>query len=136
MAALASEANLPAERLEAIEAGTDDPPASVIERVAAALHIPAAWLFIDPKQIELLFTDADGERRDPGQTPDPVLEQILRVSRENRELYVLLTTLLQRGEPKLWRAAEMNLRSLIKQARQATVPWESRPPGHFEPPSD
>lgn len=33
-------------------------------------------------------------------------------------------------------AAEVNLRSLLKQSRQATVPRQSRPPGHFEPPSD
>src|SRR5919108_819151 len=98
VAALASQADLAAERLEAIEAGTDDPPASVIERVAAALDIPPAWLFIDPKQIELLFTDADGERRDPGSAADPVVQEIVRVSQHNRELYVLLTTLLQRGE--------------------------------------
>jgi hypothetical protein len=30
----------------------------------------------------------------------------------------------------------VNLRSLVKQAKQATIPWQNRPSGHFEPPSD
>ncbi|MFO0729744.1 MAG: hypothetical protein U0361_01885 [Nitrospiraceae bacterium] len=51
-------------------------------------------------------------------------------------MFVLVTALLQSGDPKLLRAAEVSLRSLVKQAKQATVPWQSRPPGHFEPPSD
>jgi hypothetical protein len=54
----------------------------------------------------------------------------------DRSLYVLLTALMQAGDPKLLRAAEVSLRSLVKQARQATVPWQQHPPGHFEPPSD
>ena len=48
----------------------------------------------------------------------------------------LLTSLLRHGEPKLLRAAEVNLRSLLKQARTSTVPWQNRPSGHFEPPND
>ena len=67
---------------------------------------------------------------------DPVTGHILRGNRQSQELYVLLTALLQSGEPKLLRAAEVNLRSLVKQAKTTTVPWQSRPPGHFEPPSD
>ena len=54
----------------------------------------------------------------------------------DRSLYVLLTALMQAGDPKLLRAAEMSLRSLVKQSRQATVPWQQRPSGHFEPPND
>jgi hypothetical protein len=65
-----------------------------------------------------------------------VTDRILAGSRADRSLYVLLTTLMQAGDPKLLRAAEMSLRSLVKQARQATVPWQQRPSGHFEPPSD
>jgi len=67
---------------------------------------------------------------------DPVMERILLGAHQERELYVLLTVLLQSGEPKLVKAAEASLRSLVKQSRQASVPWQSRPPGHFEPPSD
>ena len=63
-------------------------------------------------------------------------ERILHGKQVDQELYVLLTSLLRHGEPKLIRAAEVNLRSLLKQARTATVPWQSRPSGHFEPPSD
>ena len=44
-------------------------------------------------------------------------ELMLQGSRQDRELYVLLTVLLQSGEPKLVRAAEASLRSLVKQAR-------------------
>ncbi|TKS60400.1 MAG: hypothetical protein EWM72_01438 [Nitrospira sp.] len=53
-----------------------------------------------------------------------------------RSLYVLLTALIQAGDPKLLRAAEVSLRSLVKQSRQAAAPWQQRPSGHFEPPSD
>ena len=59
-----------------------------------------------------------------------------RGSHTDREMYVLLTSLLRHGEPKLLRAAEVNLRSLLKQARTSTVPWQNRPSGHFEPPND
>ncbi len=68
--------------------------------------------------------------------PDPVLDHILQGVQGERELYVLLTAILQSGDSKLVRAAEASLRSLAKQARQATLPWQSRPSGHFEPPSD
>ncbi|TLY16734.1 MAG: XRE family transcriptional regulator, partial [Nitrospirae bacterium] len=34
------------------------------------------------------------------------------------------------------RAAEVSLQSLVKQSKQTTVPWQTRPPGHFEPPAD
>ena len=54
----------------------------------------------------------------------------------DRSLYVLLTAIMQSGEPKLLRAAEVNLQSLVKQAKQATIPWQNRPSGHFEPPND
>ena len=47
--------------------------------------------------------------------------RILEGTRRERTLYVLLTALLQQGEPKLLRAAEVNLRSLLKQAQKASV---------------
>ena len=62
--------------------------------------------------------------------------QILQENQTGQDLYALLTALLRHGDAKLIRAAEVNLRSLLKQARTADVPWQSRPPGHFEPPSD
>ena len=136
--ALATRAGLPAQSLEAIETEQTDPPLSVIESIASALGVPPSWLHGDPKHLELLTADFDGEASDspPLDTIDPVIEAILTAARHERELYVLLTRLLQAGDPKLIRAAEVSLRSLVKQARQRTVPWESRPPGHFEPPSD
>ena len=134
---LAEAAGLPLSSLEAIESGEADPSASTLERLAGALGIPASWLYGDPKHLEWL-ADADGDEAEPAQndSPDPVTERILRAARHDRGLYALLTVVLQGGDPKLIRAAEMSLRSLAKQSKQATVPWQSRPPGHFEPPSD
>ncbi|MBI3603660.1 MAG: helix-turn-helix domain-containing protein [Nitrospirae bacterium] len=124
--------------LEAIECGEVDPTASTVEALAKALGIPPSWLFCDPAQVKLLTTDPDGEEVAPllPDSPDPVTERVLGASRHERELYVLLTALLQSGEPALVKAAEASLRSLVKQSRRATVPWQSRPSGHFEPPSD
>jgi len=82
----------------------------------------------DPDGEDSIYPDLD--------SPDPVTERILRGSHTDREMYVLLTSLLLHGEPKLLRAAEVNLRSLLKQARTSTVPWQNRPSGHFEPPND
>ncbi|HEV8539855.1 MAG TPA: helix-turn-helix transcriptional regulator [Nitrospiraceae bacterium] len=138
VATLAEKTGLPAASLEAIESGELDPPASALASLATALGIPVSWLYSDPRHIQLLTTDPDGEPvESPALTsPDPVTERVLHGLEQERELYVLLTALLQSGEPKLLRAAEASLRSLVKQSRQATVPWQSRPPGHFEPPSD
>lgn len=136
--ALAEKAQLSSSTLEAIESGELDPPVSTLEKLAGALDIPPAWLYADPKEIDLLFKDGDEEREEELQLTgtDPVRQRILMGTRLDRSLYVLLTALMQSGDPKLLRAAEMSLRSLVKQSRQATVPWQSRPPGHFEPPSD
>jgi len=135
---LAEQAGLQSESLEAIEAGELDPAVSTLEALAQALRIPPSWLYGDPKHLSLLTTDADGESILPEAADfvDPVAEQVLLSVRRDRELYVLLTALLRSGEPQLLRAAEASLRSLVKQSRQATLPWQSRPPGHFEPPSD
>lgn len=134
--ALAEKAGLTTESLEAIESGELDPSASALETLAVALGIPVAWLYGDPAHLERLL-DAD-ECADSVQarTVDPVTERVLLGSREEYELYVLLTSILMSGDPKLRLAVEASLRSLAKQARQPTVPWQSRPPGHFEPPSD
>jgi transcriptional regulator with XRE-family HTH domain len=140
--ALAMEANLSASVLEAIEITDYDCALSTIESLAQALGILPAWLFADPAHFKLLFRTDDGEEDEGGEQPwsspgvDPVLERIVRASGYDRSLYVLLTVLLQDGDAKLLRAAEMSLRSLVKQSKQATVPWQSRPSGHFEPPND
>ncbi len=134
---LASQAGLTASALEAIETGDHDPPTSTLPRLADALAIPVPWLFVDPSQMTILTTDGDGEPiADKTSSADPVLDQVLEACRRDRSLFVLLTALLQSGEPKLLTAAEASLRSLVKQARRSSVPWQSRPSGHFEPPSD
>lgn len=133
---LSDAAGIPNALLEQIESDQSDPTTGTIEALASALRIPASWLFGNPRSFEYLFTDsAEDEELDTMQI-DPVTDRILAGSHTDRSLYVLLTTLLQAGDPKLLRAAEMSLRSLVKQSRQATVPWQQRPSGHFEPPSD
>lgn len=133
---LSDAAGIPNVLLEQIESGQTDPTTEAIEAIAGALCIPPAWLFDDPQSFTYLFADAEeGEEVNPAHV-DPVTNRILAGSRSDRSLYVLLTTLMQAGDPKLLRAAEMSLRSLVKQSRQATVPWQQRPSGHFEPPSD
>ena len=136
VAAVAERAGMKADSLEAIEAGELDPPASTLETLAAAIGVPVSWLYGDPEHLERLL-DAD-ERADSVRAGavDPVTERVLLGSREEYELYVLLTSILLSGDPKLRLAVEASLRSLAKQAKQPTVPWQSRPPGHFEPPSD
>ena len=138
VSALASQAELPVETLDAMEMGDHDPLASSLEAVASALSIPTAWLYAHPKHLELLTTDVDGDELiSPSRTSvDPVLDQILDAVRQRPDLYVLLTSVIQGEDPKLLLAAEASLRSLAKQARRATLPWQSRISGHFEPPSD
>ncbi|MFM8540214.1 MAG: helix-turn-helix domain-containing protein [Nitrospira sp.] len=132
---LAQQSGLSVASLEAIETGDLDPPASTLDVLAQTLGIPIAWLFGDPKQLRMLYTESDDDPAQPSSL-DPVIERILRSAHSEREMYALLTVLLRAGDPKLLRAAEMSLRSLVKQSKQATVPWQSRPSGHFEPPSD
>jgi transcriptional regulator with XRE-family HTH domain len=136
IASLSDATRIPSALLEQIEASQTDPTTATMEAIASALRVPPSWLFDNPRSFEYLFTDsAEGEEPDGSQL-DPVTDRILAGSHTDRSLYVLLTTLIQAGDPKLLRAAEMSLRSLVKQSRQATVPWEQRPSGHFEPPSD
>jgi transcriptional regulator with XRE-family HTH domain len=122
--------------LDEIEAEVVDPSASILEALAAALKIPPAWLFSHPTSFHTLFDEPEAEENSVPTGADPITERILAGSRMDRSLYVLLTAIMQSGEPKLLRAAEVNLRSLVKQAKQATIPWQNRPSGHFEPPSD
>ena len=135
---LAAESGVEGAVIEAIEAGERDPSVSTVEALAKALALPPSWLYSSPQAVELLLGDPDKEDSLSSNldSPDPVIERILQASRIERDLYVLLTALFRHGEPKLLRAAEVNLRSLLRQARTATVPWQNRPPGHFEPPSD
>jgi transcriptional regulator with XRE-family HTH domain len=133
---LAAELHLQPHLLENIETGEVDPSASMLEALAGALKIPPAWLFSHPTLFRTLFEDPEDKTDSIPSGPDPVTERILAGSQMDRSLYVLLTAIMQSGEPKLLRAAEVNLRSLVKQAKQATVPWQNRPSGHFEPPSD
>jgi transcriptional regulator with XRE-family HTH domain len=132
---LAAEAGMVLQALDDIEAESLDPSTGTLERLAAAMKIPVAWLFAHPKAFELLFRDHEEAEATPD-GPDPVTERILTGSRMDRSLFVMLTALIQSGEPKLLRAAEMSLKSLVKQSKQSTVPWQNRPSGHFEPPSD
>jgi transcriptional regulator with XRE-family HTH domain len=133
---VAAKANLSPTVLEKIEAECVDPPVSTIESLAAALKVPVAWLFAHPTTFEVLFERPEEENAMTPDGPDPITDRILAGSRMDRSLYVLLTAILQSGEPKLFRAAEASLRSLVKQSQQATVPWQNRPSGHFEPPNN
>ena len=136
--ALAERAGIAISLVQDLEAEQCDPSVSLLEALAAALNIPLPWLFIPPSDFELLCKDDEEEPLALSTLTgaDPVLDKILMAAGQDRSLYVLLTALLQSGDPKLLRAAEVSLRSLVKQSKQATVPWLSRPPGHFEPPSD
>ncbi len=133
---LAAEADLSSHTLEEIEAEAVDPSTATLESLAAAMKIPAAWLFTHPNAFHMLFHEPDETESPVPDGPDPVTERILTASRMDRSLYVMLTALIQSGEPKLLRAAEMSLKSLVKQSKQSTIPWLNRPSGHFEPPSD
>ena len=133
---LSDKAGISTNLLEAIESEHADPSTATIETLAEALRIPPGWLFEVPQTFTCLFSDSEGKEDLPSAKIDPVTDRILAASRADRSLYVLLTTLVQSGDPKLLRAAEMSLRCLVKQSRQSAVPWEQRPSGHFEPPSD
>ena len=137
---LAKKTGIPASTLDALEMDDRDIRLSTIELVARGLGIPAAWLHTDPAEFDLLFKD-EGEEADPTCHPapwraDPLFGRIREGSRDHRSLYTLLTALLRTGDSKLIRAAEVSLKSLLKQSRQTALPWQSRPSGHFEPPSD
>lgn len=138
---LAEKTGLSTSLLGALETDDRHVELTTMETVARGLDIPAAWLHTDPVEFDLLFKNETEEENDQENRPvpwpaDPLIARIRDGRRTNRVLYALLTTLLERGDDKLLRAAEINLKSLLKQARQTSLPWQSRPPGHFEPPSD
>ena len=124
--------------LQSIQAGETDPTLSVLEKISIGLNIPISWLHHSPQTIQRLWNDQDEDHPSLPDRPsaDPLFERIFQLSREHQEIFTLLTNLLHYGDPKLIRAAQVNLQSLFKQARNTTVPWGSRPPGHFEPPSE
>lgn len=135
---LSQQIGVPIETLQDFQRGAWDPPLSVITTIADSLGIPPSWLYSDPVTIQQLWSDQDAEQMafPSSDSPDPLLHRILQESRHYPELFTLLTNLVYQGDPKLIRAAHVSLQSLFKQARPITVPWGSRPPGHFEPPSD
>ena len=135
---LADQTKIEFKSLECIHNGSIDPPLSQIQKIAQQLSIPTSWLYHDPQVIEKLWNDADEDEPDLPEphNMDPLFERMIHVRHEHPELFVLLTNLVHHGDPKLIRAAHVNLQSLSKQIRATTLPWGSRPPGHFEPPSD
>jgi len=126
--------------VQSLETGQMDPPVSMIASIADVFGIPVSWLFGDPDQLEALVLEHSEKRLDGDATlersVDPVIEQILRAQPGGRNLFHLLSVLIQNGEEKHLRAAEVNLRSLIKQTRASLIPWENRQPGNFDPPND
>ncbi|MDH5426837.1 MAG: helix-turn-helix domain-containing protein [Nitrospirota bacterium] len=124
--------------LQSIHNGSLDPSLSLLETIAHALTIPTSWLHHDPEVIQKLWNDADEDEPElpKAHGVDPMFERMIQVRHEHPELFVLLTKLVHHGDPKLIRAAQVNLQSLSKQIRATTLPWGTRPPGHFEPPSD
>jgi len=124
--------------LQDIQKGEWDPPLSVMTSIAQSLDVPVSWLHNDPRTIQRLWNDPDEDHPEfpDASSTDPIFHRIIQASREYQDIFVLLTSILHHGDPKLIRAAQVSLQSLLKQARPTTFPWESRPPGHFEPPSD
>jgi transcriptional regulator with XRE-family HTH domain len=142
---LAEKSGLEPSHLAAVESGEGDCTVSSLQVIAASLGIPPSWLYGHPDDLNRILQSEDIGENEPdtsvvmADSIDPVFERILRSVGRDRTLYALLTALLQSGDERLTRAAEVSLRSLVKQANQATqalVPWLTRPSGHFEPPSD
>lgn len=133
---LALETGFSLQTLDDIEGELLDPSTQTLEAIASVMKVPVAWLFAHPTAFDHLFHEPDEQEQTIPDGPDPVTERILTGSRMDRSLYVMLTALIQSGEPRLLRAAELSLKSLVKQSKQSTVPWQNRPSGHFEPPSD
>lgn len=140
LADISQETGVALNSLQDFQKGTWDPPLSVITSIAQSLNVPESWLHSDPRTLLRLWNDSDEE--DPAlpsassSSADPLFQRIIQTARDYQDLFVLLTSLLHHGDPKLIRAAQVSLQSLLKQARPTTVPWGSRPSGHFEPPND
>lgn len=138
LADLSRKAGVDLASLQNFQKGEWDPPLSTMTILAQALDIPVSWLHSDPRTIQRLWNDPDDDNPTlpDSSLSDPVFQRMIEVSREYQDIFTLLTSILHHGDPKLIRAAQVNLQSLLKQARPTTLPWGSRPPGHFEPPSD
>ncbi len=124
--------------LRSVQEGSMDPSLSLLDRITEQLHIPTSWLLHDPHVIQRLWNDLDEEQPElpDDHSIDPLFACMIQAYRQHPELFVLLTNLVHDDDPKLIRASQVNLQSLVKQIRKTTLPWGSRPPGHFEPPSD
>ena len=77
VAVIAAKAGIPPDTLEAIESGEQDPSASMVEALASAIGIPAAWLYSDPKHLELLIEDDEDRNAAVSGGLDPVRERVL-----------------------------------------------------------
>ena len=98
--ALAKKSGVSLTDIEAIEAGEIDPPVSVLEALAAGLSIPPGWLYSTPTAVKRVLEDPDEENDDwlKVDSPDPLLERMIWANQDQRELFALLTALLQSGE--------------------------------------
>jgi transcriptional regulator with XRE-family HTH domain len=135
---LSDQSSIELETLRSVQEGRMDPSLSLLDTIAEQLHIPTSWLLHDPQVMQRLWNDPDEEQPElpDDHSIDPIFARMIQAHRQRPELFVLLTTLIHHEDPKLIRAAHVNLQSLSKQIRATTLPWGSRPPGHFEPPSD
>lgn len=138
LADLSQQTGVALTKLQDFQNGAWDPPLSTMTLIAQSLNVPESWLHNDPRTFLRIWNDPDEDNPEFPDTssPDPLFQRIIQTSRDHQDLFVLLTSLLHHGDPKLIRAAQVNLQSLVKQVRPTTVPWGSRPPGHFEPPND
>jgi transcriptional regulator with XRE-family HTH domain len=136
MAEVEKQAGMVPSSLDSLEAGEVDPTVSTLSAIADVLGIPVSWLYVDPQQLEALILDHPEGETGLASSLDPVTEQILRAKRRGQELFRLLAVLIDHGDPRLLKAAEANLRSLVKESRRSPIPWANRQPGNFDPPSD
>ena len=124
--------------LQEFQQGEWDPPLSIVTAIARSLDVPMSWLHYDPLVIQRLWSDPEEDRPTlpDFSSPDPLLQRIIQLNQDYQDHFALLASLLHHGDAKLIRAAQVSLQSLAKQVRPIGLPWGSRPPGHFEPPSD
>jgi transcriptional regulator with XRE-family HTH domain len=130
LAQLSDQTGIELQSLESVQNGSMDPSLSILATIANQLHIPTSWLHHDPEVVQRIWNDADEEEPElpEDHSIDPIFERMIQIRREHPELFVLLTNLVHHGDPKLIRAAQVNLQSLSKQIRATTLPWGSRPP--------
>jgi transcriptional regulator with XRE-family HTH domain len=129
-------AKMAPEMLEHVESGDLDPTASTLSAIADVFGIPAPWLYSNPEQFLSLLQEDVLTEDDLRGSVDPVTDRILRAKGGHRDLFHLLASLIEHGDPKLLLAAEANLKSLVKETRRPLIPWASRQPGNFDPPND